>query len=879
MTSSYGINPNPFPTEYNRYVNEYPDFVEKTNEEIDENTKVISRRYEDFIAWNNQHAINQENLFNQLLPLTKTGKQVFEGVKNYQDYLKDNATLLEAMQKGGATLVDPTAAEQMGGAFLASIETGQTANELNQEGLHYTAYDLANNPFIKSLRNDNLNANNIKEHLNTFWPIMTAGLKVDVSAFDPDNPFQTYNEATNPAIRDYIAQQLLGTYLYLHKDQIDQSLFHRSQIIENATEFYNNIQTANNQERALEISNQIDQQNQEAFTAMIQSSPNPTEMIVSTIETIKGDRTWAEARDEVGLWLSRIAETNAVDQSKLYDIIYEQTFTAHDGHVTTIAELWPDMAARILNAGAKAWEDKDQENYLEAEKVVNSTIIGATQNIEEGTILSEVDILTLEKELLDIARGQISLAEIRQLPAYLAYLEKGGNVIEEGSAIQQLEAWNPLDGMPPEILFRSIRDREVRLEFRKKFDVTDSQEQMIESQVKAFAKEVDPDIDYEKNSNVKQLNIINNLRRIFTRAFTHARSTDGGNQEFEEAFQYAYQATESFIKKHQEGNYQLDVPYDPQGPTPALRQDVAQAGDNLKNDTTLLRSTDPWIGETGARLQDALEYLNTNNVNSDGYNYYNWLAEKRITITGPDGINSVLNTRQLIQARLKALNLLDGEYQPIPEELLSETAKDLLTISNTPGRTLRAFPIPDDVEVNGDAINTGDGDQDAAVTALHTTSKVQGIDAHGGYDAVLVGSTYIDPENNNLLEKPLSQYTLFEVLDLLADNPKIKQLGIYGITDENFFEIINTLNVNGINTLFDAKTQLLFLQEKLRLNANKGSELSTLTNNSRRLVTIPPELHQQYIAQVGKQGMNDLKFLTPAAARYMIENPASTLIT
>tara|TARA_R100000152_G_C6781785_1_gene217107 strand:- start:46 stop:2691 length:2646 start_codon:yes stop_codon:yes gene_type:complete len=881
MTSSYQVNPDPFNLAKNNYQRTEPDFVESTNEAIDDYTEQLQRRYDDFINWNNQWIQTTQSQYESLYQLTKTGKQVFEGVKDYQDYLNDNSVMLEAMSQGSEALPELIPEEDQDirdNIAISAIENQEIAKVANKEGLTATAISISNNDLLQTIADANLTGQAVQDNLKVFWPIMAAGLQIDVSAFDPENPYQTYESATDPIIKDYIAQKVLGTYLYIHRDEIEQFPFQQSQIIINATNFYNELKTAGNIELATEQADLISARQEEAVVNGLNTHSNPVEVIVSTIETIKGDGTWAEAREPVGLWLERIAETNAVDQSKLYNILYEQEFKAHDGHVTTIAKLWPQLAARVLNAGAEAWALKTQELETGATQEVKAIITGILQNHEEGTVLEKNRLYEIEEEAIEAAQGHLTLPEIRQLPEYASLFALTGEAIPEAEAIQQLDNW-PIDGAYPyEHLFNSIRDPALREQYRKKFALTETQQRDINARHKAFATSVDPSIKWQEGPNLKQNNLLNNIRRIWNEAFKLARSESGGSMDYFDAFQFADQETQKFIDLHKSGGINLTDAYDPQGTGRANFDDIAEAGRQLKENTSLIRSTDPWFGETAAVLNDALDYIKTGNMNSDGYKYYNTLALKDITITGADGINSVLNTRQLIQARLKSLNLLDEKYQPTPEELLSETARDLLTIKCTPGRTFRACTVPEEVEVNGEAINTGNDEVDAAATTLHTTSMVQGIDAHGGHDAVLVGSNYINVENNNVLEKPLTQYSIAEIIQLLAGNENIKQLGIYGLTRADFYTIFDTMDLHW-NDVFDKETQFEFLQEKLRLNANKGSELSTLTNNSRRLVTIPRELHQQYIAQVGKQGMNDLKFLTPAAARYMIENPASTLIT
>ena len=316
MTSSYQVNPDPFNLAKNNYQRTEPDFVESTNEAIDDYTEQLQRRYDDFINWNNQWIQTTQSQYESLYQLTKTGKQVFEGVKDYQDYLNDNSVMLEAMSQGSEALPELIPEEDQDirdNIAISAIENQEIAKVANKEGLTATAISISNNDLLQTIADANLTGQAVQDNLKVFWPIMAAGLQIDVSAFDPENPYQTYESATDPIIKDYIAQKVLGTYLYIHRDEIEQFPFQQSQIIINATNFYNELKTAGNIELATEQADLISARQEEAVVNGLNTHSNPVEVIVSTIETIKGDGTWAEAREPVGLWLERIAETNATN--------------------------------------------------------------------------------------------------------------------------------------------------------------------------------------------------------------------------------------------------------------------------------------------------------------------------------------------------------------------------------------------------------------------------------------------------------------------------------------------------------------------------------------------------------------------------------------
>ena len=109
---------------------------------------------------------------------------------------------------------------------------------------------------------------------------------------------------------------------------------------------------------------------------------------------------------------------------------------------------------------------------------------------------------------------------------------------------------------------------------------------------------------------------------------------------------------------------------------------------------------------------------------------------------------------------------------------------------------------------------------------------------NGGIDAVKKDGKYAE------LEKPLSQHTVGEVIDLIEQG--YDSFGLYGITRAGLIQLMRDLPDLDFDAMFDERMQQLFVLSRLRFKGNNKLAFSNADSTYRRLVFIPKEDRDEY---------------------------------
>ena len=135
---------------------------------------------------------------------------------------------------------------------------------------------------------------------------------------------------------------------------------------------------------------------------------------------------------------------------------------------------------------------------------------------------------------------------------------------------------------------------------------------------------------------------------------------------------------------------------------------------------------------------------------------------------------------------------------------------------------------------------------------------------NGGINAIKKDGKYVE------LEKPLSEHTVGELIDLLEQG--YDSFGLYGITREGLIQLMNDLPDLDFDATFDERMQKLFVLSRLRFKGNNKLSFSNADSTYRRLVFIPKEDRDEYAKIIGDiPPFLELSTLLPVAAKAQVE--------
>jgi|5B_taG_2_1085324.scaffolds.fasta_scaffold02022_4 hypothetical protein len=135
---------------------------------------------------------------------------------------------------------------------------------------------------------------------------------------------------------------------------------------------------------------------------------------------------------------------------------------------------------------------------------------------------------------------------------------------------------------------------------------------------------------------------------------------------------------------------------------------------------------------------------------------------------------------------------------------------------------------------------------------------------NGGLDAIKKDNKYAE------LEKPLSQHTLGEVVDLIEQG--YDNFGLYGITREGLIQLMRDLPNLDFDAVFDDRMQRLLVLSRLRFKGNNKLAFSNADSTYRRLTFVPQEDREEYAKIIGDiPPFLELDSLSSVAAKAQVE--------
>ena len=134
---------------------------------------------------------------------------------------------------------------------------------------------------------------------------------------------------------------------------------------------------------------------------------------------------------------------------------------------------------------------------------------------------------------------------------------------------------------------------------------------------------------------------------------------------------------------------------------------------------------------------------------------------------------------------------------------------------------------------------------------------------NGGFDAITKNGKFVQ------LDKPLTQHTLGEVLELATE---YDSFGMYNISKEGLLQVLMEGGMPfDLQDMFNEDTQKALVLGRLRQKVNKGHGLNGMPG-FKRLVNVPVQEQQQFYDIVGVlPPMNQLGNLLPGVAKALVD--------
>ncbi len=193
-----------------------------------------------------------------------------------------------------------------------------------------------------------------------------------------------------------------------------------------------------------------------------------------------------------------------------------------------------------------------------------------------------------------------------------------------------------------------------------------------------------------------------------------------------------------------------------------------------------------------------------------------------------------------------------GMMKPIPE-LMGDINLGLTT-------SLLIDDKPSANKVDRVATENLEGDRDKLLKRIINPKTTE----NGGIDAIKKDGKYAE------LEKPLSQHTVGEVIDLIEQG--YDNFGLYDITREGLIQLMRDLPDLDFDAMFDERMQQLFVLSRLRFKGNNKLAFSNADSTYRRLVFIPKEDRDEYAKIIGDiPPFLELSTLSSVSAKAQVE--------
>ena len=496
----------------------------------------------------------------------------------------------------------------------------------------------------------------------------------------------------------------------------------------------------------------------------------------------------------------------------------DEEFIANDGSRTTFQKKFPREAAEIRGE----WISQQNRRYTEQEeRLTAAKSLWESVNIDDFDGVKDYDWMqstakayrqkfqtTDYPEKLKKAYTESYEDEFDKVRRLAHVASQGGSVTMEDIATIQ----NP-----------TLKEKALKLVNRASLSAVPKE---IETDSKTFIKSNIAKYTFENDLSKAMTPKFRSIERQAYKEFVNKFAELKGQNQSDEIAQRG--AEEHVLKRIKDGDFDVlpSTTYDKSG---AYDINIARAA--ISVDPQIIYANTAMAGEA-PYLQAAETFFKSDFKKGSIPEYYTLLSKLY-----PD-----LDPHQLARTRLESVGILKPETKGDYDDV--ENSR-LLTDKNTSSKTMRSA-------FTGENMNWI---LDRITNPLHKEN--------GGFDAVFKDGKPVK------FERPLTEYTLGEVLGLTK---QYDNFGMYGITGSG---IIQAVQSNGgsldLDAPFDEDLQKALVLARLRYKNQLGKALNGLPT-FRRLVNIPKAEREEFYKIVGDvPPMNQLDNLLPAVAKAVVE--------
>ena len=824
------------------YTETQVDPTEEQNKAIDENTQKVESMFDSLIQQYNQRERGQGTIPSQILGLIGKVDKAKQDWDQFKDWQENVNALREGLTRAsggnfhtrpeGIRWVDEVALQQQNAENISNkfgVDAEALAASMGDVGLREQAL-RSNRLKVEQSRT----LNEVSKWEPVFWAKATQGLLVDVThitgpIIDPKTGKETRNiksyvNAVGPEERAYIANKIMALYLYQNKDVVTNrdgsikrkyflSLLEKEQTREKKylTEYGKELSGVYKELRA------------EDLELKLADYPGYAVDYVNVYAGAFGGSKKL-AKQEMAQNLSNSLSTGKISEPTM-NAVLDHPFEAADGTTQTIRKYWKNES-RIIRKGLANYQKKvvdDEQAITENE-----------WNFEAQQIVSNLpDSVTIDQKNNAISEWMVKVGvnDPTKVPDVLKNLRYVG-IEDDISLAQQYDEILSNGGMLTEQDLAALEDTKLRDTYRevvrKRGGVADDRKSFIK---KATDEHLTNTLGEAGRGTLEWFFTNQNLKNIYNAEYEEVLEKTGSHAQ---AITAAQREVMKAMAAAKAGNLNLGEQVGVERDS-NLQTLVGKTQSSIAKDINLLDSSEPWEGEEPHLRKAALFLSGKSTVRPV---FYDQILKGGWTKMSPI---------QLMRKRLIATGLLkEGEFTIPEEEVLKPSDAQLLLNKPSASRTYRV------TKQNQDFVK------------LLDVIKSKPAIANGGYDAIRdKNGDYAE------LEKPLSEHTVGEVLELIQSG--YTDFGMYELTTDAILDILESTPVE-LEAVFNQELQDLSILARLRQKSQYNQRYLTVSDRYRRLVNINQEDELEFLRIVGDiPPYLELNTLLPAVATEMVQ--------
>ena len=797
--------------------------VEEKNKEIDKSIKDTSDFFQQRIdSYNASHSRKMENI-NKLIDFIPKAKRLIDNKINFDNDINHIQMIKQAGEDYEADMLD-SQAETMDNEISVGLQ-GAAGNLVATDGPKFAK----NMALIGSIDTEQLNTRQILDRYSLQLPALMAQAKN--SLILPGG--LGYGDITNPDdINEWslTAQGLVLGEIYRNNPDItDREI--RKYLLPSMRKTEQNLmaQWANRQDTiamdAYGKNRMIKVWDSAGGSSPIEANFGPTGFIqqrAAYFEEIYPGKGLRFAREEWVDTMTQGIENQFVSQNSV-DTLLDTPITWNDGSTMTYTDKFPVEAVKMRGAVAKAHLAMKQESDA-LEKSAKE--LWKFENIENHEGVKDLDWVR------DTARSWREKFKTTEYPEELktAYTIGYEDEVERVRRLSHIASTGGIvseDGIAT-IQNPTLKAEAAKLVNRSGNNVPEAIFEESEKYLKAQIAEYTFENDLSKAQTPKFKAIERNMMRDYKIEFASLKSQNQSDEMAQRgAEEYVIKKMRTATGKKGENAYDT-LPVYKYNSTAA--SDLAIARTSYVVDKELLFSTAPLAGEE-AYLDAAEKYWKSDFKRGSLPEYY-----RALSALFPD-----LDPHEFARTRLESTGRIKqglGTYVNV------EDSRDF-TDKSTSSKVYR------------NVFTTGN------MNWMLENITNPAYKKNGGFDAVTKNGKFTK------LDKPLTQHTLGEVLELATE---YDSFGMYNISKEGLLQVLMEGGMPfDLQDLFNEDTQKALVLGRLRQKVNKGHGLNGMPG-FKRLVNVPKEEAQQFYDIVGVvPPMNELGNLLPGVAKALVD--------